>query len=220
MEWLEIACHGAGHWLRALQSSTPPAAGHSLDEMLEYVDVRLERISQLGPRGLDAGWRSEVRGVFRDVRASEADLRVARIHGDFSLSNIIFDGRRTVAIDLTRFGVGSIYHDVSRLYHQLGLLLHKPYVRPATVARLRRALLSGYGGPADVAGQPLFQLFLIQHLLTHWLGLLKMSAAPYHVRAFHRWVGYRHKRELDGLVARLRQGAPRTGVRTWLNTTT
>ncbi len=88
---------------------------------------------------------------------------------------------------------------MTRLYHQLGLLLHKPYVLPGTVRTLRRALIEGYGG-IDTS-HPLFRLFLIQHLLTHWLGLLKLSAAPYHVRAYHRWVGYRHKRELDGLVA-------------------
>ena len=130
-----------------------------------------------------------------------ADCRLAAVHGDFSPSNIIFDGTGIVAIDLTRFGTGSTYHDVTRLYHQLGLLLQKPYVLPGTVARLRGALVAGYGLGYET-GHPLFRLFLIQHLLTHWLGLLKMSTAPCHVRAFHRWVGYRHKRELDGLVAR------------------
>jgi hypothetical protein len=202
LERLEMACRGAGRWLRALQDATPVSDRElSLNEMLDYVDVRLKRIGELGATGLGADWRAGVRRVFHRTKLAPADLRLAAVHGDFSLSNIMYDGSRVVAIDLARFGVGSISYDVTRLYHQLGLLQLTPYVLASTVARLRQAFLSGYD-PRLHVGHPLFQLFLIQHLLCHWLGLLKPSAAPYHVRAFHRWVGYRHRRELDHLVAR------------------
>lgn len=200
LEALERACFGAGRWLRVLQDATPAEGALSIDAMVAYVDVRLERIGELGPGGLGAEWRDEVRRTFQTTGLTPADCRLAAVHGDFTLSNVMCAGERIVAIDLTRFGTGSIYQDVTRLYHQLGLLLHKPYVLPGTVARLRAALIAGYGGLET--DHPLFRLFLIQHLLTHWLGLLKMSAAPYHVRAYHRWVGYRQKRELDDLVAR------------------
>ena len=206
---LEAACCGAGRWLRFLQAATLAEGQQvSLDEMVGYVDVRLERIGELRPRGLDPEWRASVRRAFAAAKArpAPADLRVAAVHGDFTPSNIMSDGQRIVAIDLARFGMGSIYYDVTRLYHQLGLLLHKPWFRPATVARLRRALLAGYD-PRLHVGHPLFRLFLIQHLLCHWLGRLKPSAAPYHVRGFHRWVTYRHRRELETLVAQLHDGA-------------
>jgi hypothetical protein len=50
----------------------------------------------------------------------------------------------------------------------------------------------------------MFRLFLIQHLLCHWLGLLKTSpGASWHVRGFNWWVGYRHRRELAYLVDQL-----------------
>jgi hypothetical protein len=205
---LEAVCRGAGRWLRFLQAATLVEGQQvSLDEMVAYVDVRLERIVELRPRGLDADWQASVRRAFAAAKEpAPADLRVAAVHGDFTPSNIMSDGQRIVAIDLARFGVGSIYYDVTRLYHQLGLLLHKPWFRPATVARLRRALLAGYD-PRLHDGHPLFRLFLVQHLLCHWLGRLKPSAAPYHVRGFHRWVAHRHKRELATLVAQLRDGA-------------
>jgi hypothetical protein len=211
---LETACRGAGRWLRVLQAATPVVGRQlSLDEMINYVDIRLERICELGPRGLGAEWRATVRRVFTEARdrPSAADLRLAAVHGDFSLSNIMYDGDRVVPIDFARFGIGSIYYDVTRLYHQLGLLLHKPWFLPATIARLRRALLTGYDPQLRVV-HPLFQLFVIQHLLCHWLGRLKTSAAPYHVRGFHQWVGHRHKRELEGLVAQLHEGARRNHV--------
>jgi hypothetical protein len=209
---LETVCRDAGRWLRVLQAATPVEGQQlSLNEMIDYVDVRLKRICELGPKGLGARWRATVRRVFTEARPTPLELRLAAVHGDFSLSNIMYGGNRVVAIDLARFGTGSIYYDVSRLYHQLGLLLHKPWFLPATIARLRRALLAGYD-PRLQVDQPVFQLFRIQHLLCHWLGLLKTSTTPYHVRRFHQWTGYRHKRELEGLVAELHEVARRNHV--------
>ncbi len=201
---LEHAFRGAGRWLRVLQDGTAVEGRElSLDEMIDYVDIRLKRISELGPQGLDAGWRARVRRVFTEARLPPSELRLTAVHGDFSLSNVMHDGNRIVAIDLSHFGVGSVFYDVTRIYHQLGLLLHKPWFLPTTVARLRKALLDGYD-PGLRADQPVFRLFLIQHLLCHWLGLLKTSdRASWQVRGFNRWVGYRHRRELERLVAQL-----------------
>ena len=200
---LEQAFHGAGRWLRVLQEGTAVEGREfSLDEMADYVDVRLRRISEIGPRGMDIYWRARVKRVFTQARL-DAALGLTAVHGDFSMSNIMFDGTRVVAIDFSRFGIGSRYYDVTRLYHQLGLLLHKPWYLPSTIARLRQALLNGYD-PALRADEPMFRLFLIQHLLCHWLGLLKTSPrAPWQVRGFNRWVGYRHRRELESLVDQL-----------------
>jgi tRNA A-37 threonylcarbamoyl transferase component Bud32 len=212
LERLEHAFHGAGRWLRVLQDRTAiEGRRFSLDEMIDYVDVRLNRISELGPHGLDAAWRAKVRRVFNEAALTSADLRLAAVHGDFSMSNIMYDGARVVAIDFSRFGSGSVHYDVTRLYHQLGLLLHKPWFLPSTVGRLRRALLAGYD-PGLRDDRLAFRLFLIQHLLCHWLGLLKTSAAtPWQVRGFHRWVGYRHRRELDSLVQHIHEDARTRG---------
>jgi len=209
---LEHAFHSAGRWLRALQDGTSVEGRElSLPEMTDYVDVRLKRISELGPSGLGADWQAQVRRVFSEARLAPRDLRLTAVHGDFSLSNVLYDGRRVVAIDFSRFGVGSIYYDVTRIYHQLGLLLHKPWFLPSTVARLRRVLLNGYD-PGLRADEPAFRLFLIQHLLCHWLGLLKTSGrAPWQVRGFNRWVGYHHRRELESLVTQLHQDSRRRG---------
>jgi hypothetical protein len=203
---LEGACRAAGRWLRVLQDATPAEGRLSLKEMAEYVDVRLERIAELGPGRLGVNWKSSVRRVFEDVEPAQNDLRLAGVHGDFSLSNIMHGEHGVVALDFTRFGTGSIYYDAARLYHQLGLLLHKPWFLASTIGRLRQALLAGYD-PHLRADRPVFQLFVIQHLLCHWLGRLKTTSAPYHVRTFDHWTGYRHRRELDGLIARLSEPA-------------
>ena len=201
---LEQALHGAGRWLRVLQDGSAVEEGTlSLEEMTEYVDVRLKRISELGPRGLDIYWRARVKRVFTQARLPADALGLSAVHGDFSLSNIMFDGTRVIALDFSRFGIGSRYYDVTRLYHQLGLLLHKPWYRPSTIARLRQAFLNGFD-PSLRPDEPIFRLFLIQHLLCHWLGLLKTSPrASWQVRGFNRWVGYRHKQELEYLVDQL-----------------
>jgi hypothetical protein len=202
---LERIFSETGRWLRVLQDGTAVEGREfSRDDMIAYVDVRLARISELGPHGLDAEWRARVRRVFRETRVTPNDLRLTAVHGDFSLSNVMFDGSRVVAIDFSRFGIGSIHYDITRIYHQLGLLRHKPWFLPATVRRLRTALLSGYD-PRLRADRPAFRLFLIQHLLCHWLGLLKTSPrARWQVRGFNRWVGFRHRRELESLVEELR----------------
>ena len=212
---LEQAFHGAGRWLRVLQDGAAVEEREfSLDEMAEYIDVRLRRISELGPRGMDIYWRARVKRVFTQARLQGAALGLTAVHGDFSMSNIMFDGTRVVAIDFSRFGIGSRYYDVTRLYHQLGLLLHKPWYLPSTIARLRRALLNGYD-PSLRPDQPMFRLLLIQHLLCHWLGLLKTSPrAPWQVRGFNRWVGYRHRRELESLVAELHKDPRLLGYET------
>jgi hypothetical protein len=209
---LEQAFHGAGRWLRVLQDGTAVEGREfSLAEMAEYVDVRLRRISDLGPRGLDVYWRTRVKRVFTEARLPASALRLTSVHGDFSMSNIMFDGARVVAIDFSRFGIGSSYYDVTRLYHQLGLLRHKPWFLPSTVARLRRALLNGYD-PSLRADEPVFRLFQIQHLLCHWLGLLKTSPrARWQVRGFNQWVGFCHRRELKSLVDELYKDPRTTG---------
>ena len=49
---LEHAFRGAGRWLRVLQDGTAVEGREfSLDEMIDYMDIRLKRISELGPRG-------------------------------------------------------------------------------------------------------------------------------------------------------------------------
>ena len=203
---LETACRSAGRWLRVLQAATPVDRQQlSLQEMTDYVDLRLRRISELRPKSLAEQWRAEVRRVFTDATLAPEDLRIAAVHGDYTLSNIMCSADRLVTIDLGRFGTGSVYYDVTRLYHQLGLLLHKPWYLPATIARLRRALLDGYDARVS-PDQPVFQLHLIQHLLCHWLGVLKDAAVPYHVRRYHQWTGLLHRRELAGLVARFNEG--------------
>lgn len=209
---LEQIFRETGRWLRVLrEGSDVEERQFSLEDMIAYVDVRLARISELGPRGLDAEWRARVRRVFSDARLTPDDRRLTAVHGDFSLSNVMYDGSRVVAIDFSRFGVGSIYYDITRIYHQLGLLRHKPWFRPATVACLRAALLNGYD-PGLRADRPVFRLFLIQHLLCHWLGLLKTSPrASWQVRGFNRWVGFCHRRELERLVEEFRNDSRMEG---------
>jgi hypothetical protein len=106
---LEAACRNAGRWLRVLQEATPVERQQlSLQEMTDYVDIRLRRISELRPRRFGERWRAEIRRLFADATLAPGDLRVAGIHGDYTLSNIMCGADRLVAIDVGRFGTGSV----------------------------------------------------------------------------------------------------------------
>ncbi len=121
---------------------------------------------------------------------------MAGVHGDFSLSNVVYSGKETVLIDFSNLETGSVYYDLTRFYHQLGLLLHKPSFGTATISRLRKAFVAGYDEKLNEAS-PLFRLFMVQHLVCHWLGRLKMAEPSFHARAYNYWICYRHRQELD-----------------------
>jgi hypothetical protein len=200
-ERLESICFGAGVWLRRYQDATVDrGALMCLDEMLVYVDVRLKLLVAMGQA--DVQWRERVLGTFERIRPSipSTDLTLSDVHGDFSPANILHTGTAVVPIDFAMSSTGSIYYDLTRFHHQLGLFLTKPSFRPTTIRRLQRAFLQGYGRPIET-DSGLFRLFIIQHVLCHWLGRLKTTAVAPHVRAYNWWVCRAHRRTLDGLLA-------------------
>jgi hypothetical protein len=200
---LEAGVERAGRLLAAIQRATRESGRcFSLDEMIEYVDVRLRALVQFGARGLDAAWSQRVLPVFEAARAGidGRDLAMSLAHGDFCPGNVILEPDRAVAIDLSQVQVNSVFYDLTRFYHQLELLAAKPQFPSSVVRRLTAAFAGGYGRPA-VTESPLFRLFNIQHALCHWLGRLKRRDAPIGERLYDAWVGRHHQRELGRLLA-------------------
>jgi len=200
---LESTCFAVGKWLKTFQGLTAqPDQQMSLDQMIEYVNIRLKMLTVYGIRGVDQHWRLRILEVFERSRGriNDSELTVTGVHGDFSPSNVLYSGKRIVVIDCSAFQKGSIYYDLTRFYHQLGLFLRKPSFRTTVVSRFRKALLRGYD-PNINECSALFKLFTIQHVVCHWLGRLKISEGRFYKHTYKQWVCYNHKRELENLLA-------------------
>ena len=168
--------HDTGRWLARFQTIGRCAdlAPLRLDDVLEYVDVRLHKL--LRAQAISAADRTAVRtGIeHRWPDISPGELVAVPIHADYCLGNVLVDGRRVVVLDFAMTRTGAIYHDLSHMFLQLQLMQSKPWFRPPVVNRLCGALLDGFS-PTVRAEAPLFQVLTIQHVVNH---LTKLTIRP------------------------------------------
>jgi hypothetical protein len=80
------------------------------------------------------------------------DLAMAAVHGDFSVDNVLFDGKRIIAVDLGGKDRNAIYHDMATFFNSLDLIGLTWPARRSLIARSRRGFLSGYFGAAEYCG--------------------------------------------------------------------
>lgn len=202
IEELERACLAAGKWLRGFQQMTRQAGERlSLDPMVEYVDHRLKQLVEFGRRGLDRNRRLKILEMFRLAHGeiNGAEFAIAGVHADFCPSNVLYSGSEVVPVDFSTFQTGSVYYDLTRFYHQLGLFLNKPSFQESTLNRLRGTFLKGYDEKLN-KDSVLFNLFMVQHLACHWLGRLKSKEVSFHEQLYNRWVCHRHRQALDRIL--------------------
>lgn len=193
----------AGQWVRRFHDVHPPN-GNRLDsaEMREYLDLRLRILTRNERLGFSESDRRRVLDAFK-VRASrltQDDLRPVPIHADFSPENVVVDGTNIAVLDFSIPATGTVYHDISHLYMQLGLLTAKPKFRPEVVGRLQAALLRGFDETL-VPSHPVFELMYVQHTVCHLTGLAQNPAGPA-ARVYNWHLKRRHLRWLRALVAR------------------
>jgi hypothetical protein len=210
---LEDVARRVGRWLRAFQTFVPADAAVSaeplsLDDVRDYVDVRLRRLVAAG-HWITERLRRDLLDHFERVGATVPGEQLVQvpIHADFALGNILVSGNRIVVLDFAMAKRGSVLHDLSRLYVQLELLTTKPQFRPATVAVLRRGVMTGFGGGVSES-DPLFRLLTLMHRVNHF-ATLSNAREPLHARLFSHRVRQRHRRWIE---AELRQGAPRSAT--------
>jgi aminoglycoside phosphotransferase (APT) family kinase protein len=205
---LETAFYAAGAWARAFQERTAvPAGRFSLEAMCAYVDIRLRRLEEAPAAKLDSETRRRILRQFDRAQheAPEESLHVAAIHGDFALSNILWDGAHIAVVDFSTMGLGSVFHDLTRVHHQLGLFLRKPSHASRTTEAVRRAFWQGCGRSPDETN-PVIALHLLQHVVTHWLGHLKERRGPV-ANLYAAWVRHHHRREVFRLLDLLERNA-------------
>jgi tRNA A-37 threonylcarbamoyl transferase component Bud32 len=196
LEHLTHVARRIGVWLKTFQEIERVNRRITLDDMREYLDVRLRRLAQ-NPKGrFSEEQRMAVLSYFdskgRDVRA--ADLDEVSVHGDIAPSNILVNGEKIVVLDFAMACTGGMYFDVARLFTQLEFLKAKPKFRPQVVAKLQSAMLNGFN-PSLCPDHPLFQLFELQHVICH-IANLSLNPAPPVARLYNRYQLRRHHRWL------------------------
>lgn len=183
-----------GVWLRTVQTLDVPSARFSLDGMREYLDVRLGRLVRHG--GLAAQERCGILSFFdeRCADVAEADLQEVVIHGDLSPSNVMIAGTNVTVLDFEMWRTGSVFHDLSRIYHQIELRKLKPWFKPSALDRLLEATITGFD-PTLSPERPLFELLTLQHVInkltkltTQPVGRLSGAYSWYVTQCLRRWL--------------------------------
>ena len=158
-------CERCGEWLRVYHEATcVDGIKLSLEEMRDYVDARLEFLARQRVASFSADDRRLLLQAFDRLaeHVSDDQLGFVGIHGDYSPGNLIVSEKKVVVIDFTMAEQGSRYHDIAHLYHHLRSIGENPRYDADATRELRRALARGFGDP-DLAQQPLFRLFELQH---------------------------------------------------------
>lgn len=203
MAGMSYACQRAGTWLKRMQRVAQPAQPKplELEEVRGYINLRMDRILENPHIRFDAYMREELNLYIERLwqKTDSNDRRITYAHSDFAPSNILVDAGRLTVLDFTKLDQASPYRDVSRFYHQMDLLRHKPVYRPGIVSRLQQAFLDGYGAPG-LAANPMFRIFLLTHTINH---LGKNARYWQHGRIeniYNRWVVWRTLRTLGNLI--------------------
>jgi hypothetical protein len=189
-----LALSRVGRWLRAFQSIDPGTGCVDLDELREYVDVRLQRLVE--HHVLRDAYRARVLrhldSLARQIRPHE--LGDVIVHADLAPGNVLVSPNRVVVLDFAMVQRGSTLHDLTRLHVQLDALKAKPQFRASVVSALQHALREGFD-PALTPQRPLFRYLELLHRVNH-LGSLSLnregllaSAVSSRVRRLHRdWI--------------------------------
>jgi hypothetical protein len=137
-------------WLRFYHDTT--GAGHTrLDVSARIADaeVAVARLAALGAAG---PWSDQVRrrldrlGTFLEGRT----LPAARVHGEFTVDNVVLHGGCVGALDLWGRDENAVHHDVASFVNSLWLMrLTRPGLGPAAIDALGRAFVDAYFGPRD-----------------------------------------------------------------------
>jgi len=197
---LSTTAESVGRWLRAFQGFEPRDGRVSLDDLRDYVDLRLMRLVTSGA-SLDEGDRQRILEHLHRLASqiSQADCREVAIHADLAPGNILISDERVVVLDFAMAKRGSVLHDISRLYLQFDLLRAKPQFGTTLVATLQAGLLRGFD-PSLSPAHPLFRLLSMLHRVNH-LGTLSLAKERFPSNVLSRRVRGLHRRWIESELA-------------------
>lgn len=165
-----------GQWLRYFHERTAAGvSGFDLEELVTYLQIRLNRLRQVTPPVLTA---QEADGLLqaatRIARAIADDsLKVAGRHNDFASHNIIAgrDGGIRV-LDFTMFDHGGHAFDVCNFWFELEMLKCDPGYSRELLSNLQATFLRSYGDMSPDVDAPDFLLARLRYTLNRLLNVL------------------------------------------------
>ncbi len=198
-------CQRAGKLLAALQSVTAVNQPLEVGEILEYVDIRLQRLVESAKTPFSPSDANNVRKYLEKTLASVPgeQLRQCGSHSDYAPFNLLADEARLTVFDFAMFKTGSIYNDVAYFCHRLEGYLHKPTFSRGKIHGLQRAFLEGYNQASPCAetrieNDQMFRVFSIKHVINNYSAIMRQRVVgasarlSLPVRLFNRRVFQRY----------------------------
>jgi hypothetical protein len=142
----ERDCRFAGQWLKFYHGLGPLGEGHlAVGAKLEGFQEAVGKLADTGVgRQQGAMWADQLRVDGEELRSRL--LPVSRVHGDFTIDNVLLDGPRAIGLDVWAIDTNVIYHDVASFLNSLLLLRLTRPLSWSFLSRLRSAFLHGYSG--------------------------------------------------------------------------
>lgn len=199
---LSRVLENTGNWIKTFQQvGGIHSERFNAGDLIADIDLRLRRLVDYKGLNFTNDSRhhilSHLHKMARKIKPEE--FKITYLHQDFALSNILISRGEIVLLDFNDIRKGSVYFDVSRLFHQLEMLNFQPgYYRP-TVRSMQWAFLKGYGNP-DLADSYLFRMFLIRHSITQVIKLARYSKFSLPVQLKNRWMVFRHFRLINSII--------------------
>jgi hypothetical protein len=189
------ALYLAGKWLRVFQA-LPMRPGDEViigrsdpDDLVEYCDIRMRTLQDLGYTWLTDALRRRVRQHVGQLveRSPEGDRRRVWCHHDYALANVLWDGTTLTAIDFGMAGLDVPLVDATYFLHRLEMLrVYFPWKR-WPVGAWKRAFLRGYGRP-DAPASPMYDALMVRHLLCRLQTYVRRPAENLKERLHHPWI--------------------------------
>lgn len=152
---LKKYCRACGKWLAIFQQITrrPDLDPCEFDSFIETLDSSLSTLIHKQNSMFSNEFRQRIIGFCQQLILSipDEDRMVSGLHYDFAPVNILIHEDKITVLDLEDLRNGVIYYDSIYFYYHLNLLLETPIYRPATVAKLQKAFIEGFGTLLDLS---------------------------------------------------------------------
>lgn len=199
-----LHCHRAGKALAAMQIATEQPERVEASEILEYIDVRLQRLRASATVPFSEADYKRVYNFLDHAlqQVPRAQLAQCGCHGDYAPFNLLADKTRVTVLDFSMYKIGSCYNDVTYFYHRLQSYLHKPTFNPAAIRTVQSAFLEGYNQTLGRERDPIendlmFRVLWMKHVINNYSALMRNRVGggrkeTLPVRLFHQHVFRRY----------------------------
>jgi hypothetical protein len=135
-------------WLRFYHQTTRAGRARlAVAARIADAEAAIARLTSLGAAG---SWGDRARGLLARLGAGldGQTLPAARVHGDFTVDNVVLDGDCVGALDLWGRHENAVHHDVASFLNSLWLMrLTRPGLGPTAVEALGQAFMDAYFAP-------------------------------------------------------------------------